>query len=104
MFLQLKGLKKIYEEEKRLEEPGSGDRRGVICDAVRSLRLRKDHDPEPSGRLYPAGFRPYPSGREDITGLPPERRPVSTVFQSYALFPHLNVLDNVCYGLGFSEG
>jgi len=36
---------------------------------------------------------------EDITGLPPEKRPVSTVFQSYALFPNMNVLENVIYGL-----
>ncbi len=35
----------------------------------------------------------------DITALPPHRRPVSTMFQSYALFPHLNVADNVGYGL-----
>lgn len=38
-------------------------------------------------------------GGEDITGLQPQDRPVSTVFQEYALFPHLNVADNVRYGL-----
>lgn len=38
------------------------------------------------------------SGR-DISGLPANRRPVNTVFQSYALFPHLNVHDNIAFGL-----
>ena len=36
---------------------------------------------------------------EDMTGVPPERRPTSMVFQSYALFPHMNVARNVGYGL-----
>lgn len=38
---------------------------------------------------------------EDVTFLPPEKRPVTTVFQSYGLFMHMNVLENVMYGLKF---
>ena len=40
---------------------------------------------------------------KDVTALPPERRPVNTVFQSYALFPHMNVEKNVAYGLRVRE-
>jgi spermidine/putrescine transport system ATP-binding protein len=51
-----------------------------------------------------AGFE-QPSGGEiriegvDVAGLPPHKRPTNTVFQSYALFPHLSVRDNVAFGL-----
>ena len=38
-------------------------------------------------------------GGQDITRLPPHRRPVNTTFQSYALFPHMSVADNIAFGL-----
>ena len=37
-------------------------------------------------------------GQKDYTRVPANRRPVNTVFQSYAMFPHLTVLENVCFG------
>src|SRR5215467_6902697 len=51
-----------------------------------------------------AGFEQPTSGQvlldgTDMAGIPPNRRNVNTVFQSYALFPHLKVFDNVAYGL-----
>ncbi len=51
-----------------------------------------------------AGFEQPTSGHIEIfgetaEGVPPYRRHVNTVFQDYALFPHLNILDNVAYGL-----
>ncbi|MBN6710013.1 spermidine/putrescine ABC transporter ATP-binding protein PotA [Haemophilus haemoglobinophilus] len=51
-----------------------------------------------------AGFEELNEGRiildgEDVTDVPAERRPVNTVFQSYALFPHMTIFENVAFGL-----
>ncbi|QGM98553.1 ABC transporter ATP-binding protein [Methylocystis parvus] len=51
-----------------------------------------------------AGFETPDSGKltlksADLSGVPPHRRPVNMMFQSYALFPHLNVYENVAFGL-----
>jgi spermidine/putrescine transport system ATP-binding protein len=50
-----------------------------------------------------AGFLVPDSGQilmdgQDVTSVPPNKRPVNTVFQSYALFPHMRIIDNVAYG------
>ncbi|MFN2489277.1 MAG: ABC transporter ATP-binding protein [Actinomycetota bacterium] len=61
------------------------------CGKTTTLRLVAGFESPDSGRMLLA--------REDITHIPPNRRRVNTVFQHYALFPHLNVKDNVSYGL-----
>jgi spermidine/putrescine transport system ATP-binding protein len=55
-----------------------------------------------------AGFEHPDSGRvlldgEDITSLPPNKRKVNTIFQNYALFPHLTVWENIAFGLRISN-
>jgi putative spermidine/putrescine transport system ATP-binding protein len=55
------------------------------------LRLIGGFDQPTAGRIEIFG--------EAVEGVPAYRRPVNTVFQDYALFPHMNVLENVCYGL-----
>ncbi len=59
------------------------------CGKTTILRLIAGFEKVDSGRIF--------LGDEDITDLPINKRRVNTVFQSYALFPHLNVFDNVAY-------
>ena len=61
------------------------------CGKTTTLRLIAGFEAPDTGEIRIAG--------ENVARLPPYRRPVNTVFQSYALFPHLSVLDNVSYGL-----
>ena len=61
------------------------------CGKTTTLRLIGGFEQPDAGRVELGGV--------DVAGLPAYRRDVNTVFQSYALFPHLNVFDNVAYGL-----
>jgi ABC-type Fe3+/spermidine/putrescine transport system ATPase subunit len=61
------------------------------CGKTTTLRMVAGFEVPDAGTIRIAGA--------DVTGLPPYKRPVNTVFQSYALFPHLSVRDNVAYGL-----
>jgi spermidine/putrescine transport system ATP-binding protein len=61
------------------------------CGKTTSLRMIAGFEQPTSGQVLIGGV--------DATGIPPWRRDVNTVFQQYALFPHMSVLDNVSYGL-----
>jgi spermidine/putrescine transport system ATP-binding protein len=61
------------------------------CGKTTTLRMVGGFEEPTDGRIELGGA--------DVTGLPPYRRDVNTVFQSYALFPHLSIHENVAFGL-----
>lgn len=61
------------------------------CGKTTTLRMIAGFEMPTTGKILLNG--------EDITSLPPFRRPVNTVFQRYALFPHYDVYDNIAFGL-----
>jgi spermidine/putrescine transport system ATP-binding protein len=65
------------------------------CGKTTTLRLIGGFEHNEAGSIRIDGV--------DIAGVAPEKRPVNTVFQSYALFPHLSVEDNVAFGLRFQD-
>lgn len=61
------------------------------CGKTTTLRMLAGFDAPSGGQILLNG--------SDITKLPPNERPINTVFQRYALFPHLNIFDNIAFGL-----
>src|SRR6476660_7737102 len=61
------------------------------CGKTTLLRLIAGFEAPTAGRIR--------IGALDVAALPPQKRPVNTVFQSYALFPHLSVAENIAFGL-----
>ena len=61
------------------------------CGKTTTLRMIAGFEDPTSGKVF--------IGDEDVTELPPYARPTAMVFQSYALFPHMNIYENIAYGL-----
>ena len=98
--LELKEIKKSFsKEETVLKEISLSIDKGEFitllgssgCGKTTTLRIIAGLETPDSGRVFLDG--------RDVTGLAPEARDVNTVFQNYALFPHMNVAENIGYGL-----
>jgi putrescine transport system ATP-binding protein len=98
-FVQLLDVAKKFGEASAVDSVSLSVRRGEVfallgssgCGKSTLLRLMAGLDTPDSGRIIVDG--------QDITALPTYQRPVIMMFQSYALFPHMTVEDNVAYGL-----
>ena len=98
-LIELKGISKSYDGEVVLSDINLyiRDKEFVTllgpsgCGKTTTLRLIGGFEAPDAGRVYFDGV--------DITDLPPHQRQVNTVFQRYALFPHLNVYDNIAFAL-----
>lgn len=98
-IIKLENISKSFGEENILEnfsmEIGRHEFVTILgpsgCGKTTTLRLIGGFELPDSGRILFDG--------EDITNLPPYKRRLNTVFQKYALFPHMNVFDNVAFGL-----
>lgn len=101
MFLEIINLTKIYGEKKAVNKANWTMNEGELvcilgpsgCGKTTLLRSIGGFVKPEEGKILLNG--------QNINDLPPEERPVATVFQSYGLFPHMTVMENVTYGLKF---
>ena len=99
VLLQLTGLQKIYDQTEVLKDINLDIQHGEFitllgpsgCGKTTLLRLIAGFEQPNAGAIYLDGMQ--------MAGLPADKRPVNTVFQQYALFPHMTVAQNVAYGL-----
>ena len=98
-IIELVGVSKGYDGAQVIDNINFYVRKGEFvtllgpsgCGKTTTLRMIAGFELPDEGKILLNG--------EDISLLPPNKRPVNTVFQKYALFPHLNVFDNVAFGL-----
>jgi spermidine/putrescine transport system ATP-binding protein len=98
-FVEFQGITKRYGSICAVDDVSLSIRRGEIfsllgpsgCGKTTLLRILAGFEEPDRGRVLLDG--------EDITALPPNQRKVNTIFQNYALFPHLTVWQNIAFGL-----
>jgi putrescine transport system ATP-binding protein len=98
-FVRIDRLTKRFDEVVAVDNISINIRKGEIfallgssgCGKSTLLRMLAGFETPTAGRIYLEGA--------DISGMPPYERPINMMFQSYALFPHLTVADNVAFGL-----
>ena len=99
-IIELRGLTKVFENGfKAVDDFNLEVKRGEFvtflgpsgCGKTTTLRMIAGFEHPTAGDILLNG--------KSIAGLPPYERPVNTVFQRYALFPHMNVYDNIAFGL-----
>ncbi len=98
-IIEIRNVSKFFGEKTALECINLSVRKGEFvtilgpsgCGKTTLLRLLAGFQTVSEGEIRIAG--------KEITQTPPHKRPVNTVFQKYALFPHLNVYDNIAFGL-----
>ncbi len=98
-FLEFHGVSKSFGAVRAVAGVSLGIKKGEFfsllgpsgCGKTTMLRLAAGFEEPDAGRVFLDG--------RDITGLPPDKRKVNTIFQSYALFPHMTVRDNIAFGL-----
>ena len=100
ILIELKNIKKVYDQDTLVVEDFNLEiKKGEFvtllgpsgCGKTTILRMIGGFDKPTEGTILLDGV--------DITEMAPNQRPINTVFQKYALFPHLNVYDNVAFGL-----
>ncbi len=98
-IIELKNVSKVFDGVTVVDNIDLYIRKGEFvtllgpsgCGKTTTLRMIAGFEMPNSGQILLNG--------KDITSIPPYLRPINTVFQRYALFPHLNVYDNIAYGL-----
>ena len=103
VIIKIEHLSKSYGDKVVLNDINLDIKRGEFvtllgpsgCGKTTTLRLIAGFNKADSGTIMMDG--------KDITDVPPYCRPLNTVFQRYALFPHLDVYDNVAFGLKLNK-